>query len=219
LEVNTAESTRADLVGRGQRLEYFTIAYNSLEGLAALIAGALADSVSLTGFGLDSAIEVASATALLWRLRHHGDAGRREQAERTALRIAGGCFLALTLYIVVESASALLRAEPPARSVPGIVIAAVSVVVMPALARAKRHVAAGLGSFAMHADSRQSDFCAWLSAILLGGLLLNTVAGWWWADPIAALLMAPIIAREGVLSLRGRPCCCGGTGAPECHGQ
>lgn len=206
--MNATDSARVDLVGRGQRLEYFTIAYNSLEGLVSLIAGVIAGSVSLIGFGLDSAIEVASATALLWRLHHHSDSHRREQAERTTLRVVGCCFLALALYITVESASSLIRSEPSARSIPGVVIAAISVMVMPALARAKRRVATGLGSTAMHADSRQSDFCAWLSAILLAGLLLNAVAGWWWADPAAALLMTPIIIREGVSALRGNPCGC-----------
>lgn len=199
--------TRPDLVRRGQRLEYFTIGYNSLEGLVSIVAGLIAGSVSLVGFGLDSAIEVASGAALLWRLHHDFNPSGREQVERTTLRIVGWCFVALALYILYESGSALMRREIPERSIAGIVVAAASVAVMPMLARAKRRVAAGIGSGAMHADSRQTDFCMYLSAILLGGLLLNAIAGWWWADPVAALAMVPIIAKEGVDGLRGKACC------------
>jgi len=199
--------TRPDLVRRGQRLEYFTIAYNSLEGLVSIVAGLIAGSVSLVGFGLDSAIEVASGAALLWRLHSDRNPSRREQVERATLRIIGWCFMVLAVYIAYECGSTLLRHEAPQRSIPGIVIAAVSVVVMPLLAGAKRRIAAGIGSGAMHADSRQTDFCTYLSAILLGGLLLNAVAGWWWADPIAGLVMVPIIAKEGIDGLRGKTCC------------
>jgi divalent metal cation (Fe/Co/Zn/Cd) transporter len=196
--------TRSDLVRRGQRLEYFTIGYNSLEGLLSIVAGLIAGSDSLVGFGLDSAIEVASGTALLWRLHHDLNPTRREQVERTVLRIVGGCFIALAAYIVYECGSTLLRHEAPERSIPGILIAGLSIMVMPLLARAKRRVAAGVGSGAMHADSRQTDFCMYLSAILLGGLLLNALIGWWWADPVAGLVMVPIIAKEGVDGIRGR---------------
>ena len=199
--------TRPDLVRRGQRLEHFTVAYNCLEGLVSVISGLIAGSVSLVGFGLDSAIEVASGAALLWRLHHDLDPSRREQVERITLRIVGWCFIALSAYIAYESASTLIRHEAPERSIPGIVIAAMSVVVMPLLARAKRRVAVGIGSRAMHADSRQTDFCTYLSAILLGGLLLNAVTGWWWADPVAGLVMVPIIAKEGANGLRGKACC------------
>ena len=211
--MNIVGLTRSDLVRRGQRLECFTIGYNSLEGLVSIVAGAIAGSVSLIGFGLDSIIEVTSGTALLWRLHHDLDRSRRERVERTTLRIVGGCFIALAAYIAYESGSTLIRHESPERSIPGIIIAAVSVVVMPMLARAKRRVASEIGSAAMHADSRQTDFCTYLSAILLGGLLLNAVFGWWWADPIAGLVMVPIIAKEGVDGVRVRACGCEGT----CH--
>jgi len=203
----TASPTGQDLVRRGQRLEYFTIVYNSAEGLVSIVAGWIAGSVSLIGFGLDSLIEVTSGAALLWRLHHDFDHSRREQAERTALGIVGACFLALAAYIAYQSGSTLIRHEPPGRSIPGIVVAAVSVVVMPLLARAKRRVAAGIGSGAMKADSRQADLCAYLSAILLGGLILNALLGWWWADPVAGLVMVPIIAKEGVDGLKGKTCC------------
>jgi divalent metal cation (Fe/Co/Zn/Cd) transporter len=197
---------RQRFVRRGQRLEYFTIGYNTLEGLVSIVAGLMAGSISLIGFGLDSAIEVASGAALLWRLHHDLNQSRREEVERTTLRMVGCCFIALALYILYESGSTLIGHEAPERSIPGIMIATISLVVMPLLARAKRRVAAGIGSGAMHADSRQTDFCSYLSAILLGGLLLNAVAGWWWADPVAGLIMVPIIAKEGFDSLRGKAC-------------
>jgi len=203
----TAFPTRHDLVRRGEKLEYFTIVYNSAEGLVSIVAGLIAGSVSLIGFGLDSIIEVASGAALLWRLHHDLDHSRREQVERTTLHIVGACFIALALYIAYESGSTLIRHQSPERSIPGIVVATVSVVVMPLLARAKRRVAAGIGSGAMNADSRQADFCTYLSAILLGGLLLNALLGWWWADPVAGLVMVPIIAKEGVDGIRGKACC------------
>ena len=200
---------RPDLVRRGQRLEYFTIAYNSAEGLVSIVAGAIAGSLSLIGFGLDSLIEVASGAALLWRLHHHDlNTSRREEVERMTLRIVGVCFVALALYILYDAGKALLFHEAPDRSVLGIIVAATSIVVMPLLARAKRRVASGIGSRAMMADSRQADFCTYLSAILLGGLLLNAVFHWWWADAVAALVMVPIIAKEGVESLKGKACGC-----------
>src|SRR5204863_8852114 len=127
----TIPLNRRELVRRGQRLEYFTIAYNSLEGLVSIIAGAIAGSVSLIGFGLDSIIEVTSGAALLWRLHHDLDNSRRERVERATLRIVGACFIALTAYIAFESGSAPIRHESPERSIPGIIIAAVSVIVMP----------------------------------------------------------------------------------------
>jgi divalent metal cation (Fe/Co/Zn/Cd) transporter len=195
------------LFAGGQRLEYFTIAYNSAEGLVSIVAGIVAGSVSLVGFGLDSLIEVTSGAALLWRLHHDLDHIRREQVERTTLKIVGWCLIALATYIAHESGSTLIRHEVPERSISGVIVAALSVVVMPLLARAKRRVAAGIGSGAMSADSRQADFCAYLSAILLGGLLLNPLLGWWWADPVAGLVMVPIIAKKGVDGIRGKACC------------
>jgi divalent metal cation (Fe/Co/Zn/Cd) transporter len=197
---------RKDQIQRGLRLEYFTIAYNSLEGLVSIIAGLIAGSVSLVGFGIDSVIEMISGAALIWRLRRDLNPARRESAERMTLRIVGVCFIALALYVFYDSGSILLRHEAPERSVPGIAIAALSAVVMPLLARAKRRVASGINSAAMQADSRQTDFCTYLSIILLGGLLLNAFFGWWWADPIAALIMAPIIANEGIRAVQGRAC-------------
>lgn len=193
--------TPNQLLRRGRRLEYFTIGYNSLEALVALVAGFVAGSIALVGFGFDSVIEVTSGTVLLWRL------WRGERAERAALRVVGVCFLTLAVYVLYESAETLVVRRAPERSLPGIVLAAVSLVVMPWLARAKRQVGAQLASAAMHADARQTEFCMYLSAILLGGLLLNALLGWWWADPVAALVMSPILVKEGREALRGRTCC------------
>ena len=197
---------RSQLVQRGRKLEYFAVAYNSLEGLVSIIAGLIAGSVSLIGFGLDSMVEVTSGAALLWRLNHDWNETRREAAERITLRIVGWCFVALAAYVAFDSGWTLLQHEKPERSIPGIVVAAVSVVVMPLLARAKRRVAEGIDSAAMRADSRQTEFCTYLSAILLGGLLLNYVLGWWWADPVAGLVMVPIIGKEGIDGIRGKGC-------------
>jgi divalent metal cation (Fe/Co/Zn/Cd) transporter len=189
-------------IQRGRRLQYFTVAWNSLEGLIALLAGFLAGSVALVGFGFDSVIEVTSGAAVLWRLYSED-----ERSERVALRIVGACFVALAVYIAYDSASSLLAGRAPERSIPGILLAAVSLLVMPILARAKRKVAVTLGSAAMGADAKQTEFCTYLSAILLGGLLMNAIWGWWWADPLAALVMIPIIAKEGWQALHGESCC------------
>lgn len=197
---------RSALVARGRRLEYFTIIWNGFEAAAALISGLMAGSVALVGFGLDSVIETISAAILLWRLRAEGDPLRRERRERMTHRLVGASFFLLAVYVAVESLRALWMKAVPERSIPGILIAVAAVVVMPLLGRAKRRVAAQMGSRALRADSRQADFCAYLSAILLAGLLLHALLGWWWADPVAALVMTPIIAREGVQGLRGEGC-------------
>ena len=161
--------------------------------------------IALVGFGFDSLIEVSSGAALLWRL-HMDEPDKRERAERIALRLVGISFLLLAGYIGFDAIKSLLKREPPEASYLGITIAALSLVVMPLLARAKRKVATSIDSRAMHADSRQTDLCAYLSAILLGGLIVNAILGWWWADPVAALVMIPIIAKEGIEAVRGEAC-------------
>lgn len=204
-----ADATVIDRVAtarHGRRLEYFTIAWNSLEAIVAAGAGLVAGSISLVGFGIDSIIEVTSGATLLWRMSVDEDVHRRERNERFALRIVGLCFLALAVYIAYESVGDLLRRQSPEHSIPGIVLASLSLIVMPLLARAKRKVGTALGSAAMHADARQTDFCTYLSAILLAGLLFNAVFGFWWADPLSALIMVPIISKEGVEGLRGEAC-------------
>jgi divalent metal cation (Fe/Co/Zn/Cd) transporter len=200
---------RSALVARGRRLEYLTILWNSIEAVVAVVSGLLAGSVALIGFGLDSVIETLSASVLLWRLRRDHDAADRERAERIARRLVGVCFLLLAAYVAVDSLRCLWKRTQPEESLPGILIAVASLIAMPLLARAKRRVAAELNSRALHSDSRQADFCVYLSVILLGGLLLNALLRWWWADPVAALVMVPIITREGVQGLRGEECECG----------
>ena len=192
-------------LARGRRLEYLTLAWNSLEAIASIVAGLIAGSIALVGFGFDSVIECASGAALLWRLRDGG-----ENRERVAQKLVGASFLLLAAYVAWDSVTALLHREAPSESIFGICVAAASLIAMPLLARAKRKVARELNSGAMQADSRQTDLCAHLSAILLGGLLLNAALHWWWADPVAALIMVPIIVKEGWGGLQGNTCC-------ECH--
>ena len=213
MSVTTLETevSRARFVRRGRLLEYVTIGWNSAEAVIAIGAGIVAGSIALVGFGLDSIIEVSSGAALLWRL--HMDAPhKRERAETISLKIVGISFLALSAYVAIDAAHSLITRETPRASYVGIGLAALSLVVMPLLARAKRKVAANINSRALQADSRQTDICAYLSAILLGGLLLNALFGWWWADPIAALVMTPIIVKEGIEALRGETCC-----DADCH--
>jgi divalent metal cation (Fe/Co/Zn/Cd) transporter len=193
---------RALEVQRGVRLEWLTIGYNCLEAAIALAAGIVAGSVALVGFGFDSVIEVTSGVALVWRLRADS-----ERAERAALRVVGICFLVLAACVSFEAAESLLLREAPRRTLPGIALAVASMLVMPLLSRAKRRVAARIGSAALTADSRQTQLCAYLSVILLVGLAMNAVLGWWWADPLAALAMVPIIAKEGFDAVRGKTCC------------
>lgn len=199
-------SIHAVSVRRGRTLEYFTIGWNSLEAVVAITFGILAGSVALIGFGIDSIIESSSGVILLWRLT----AG--EEREQLALRLVGISLLVLASYVAFDAVKSLIAQERPDESYVGIVLAAVSLIIMPLLAREKRKVAAKLNSHALQADSRQTDICAYLSAILLGGLLLNALFGWWWADPTAALVMTPIIAKEGVEALQGKTCC-----SNECH--
>ena len=202
-----ASANHAAAVRHGKKLEYFTIGWNSLEALIAIASGIAAGSVALVGFGFDSVIEVSSGAALLWRLRMDNGL-RQEHAERATLCIVGWCFLALGAYVAYDSITSLLLREAPAGSRVGIALAAVSLVVMPLLARAKRKVATEIRSAALTADARQTQLCTYLSAILLAGLALNALWGWWWADPVAALVMLPIIFKEGVDALRGKTCCC-----------
>ena len=205
--VDALPRARARAVRRGQWLTWATLLYNVAESVISLVAGVLAGSVALIGFGLDSVIEVSASGAAIWRLKHDADPHRRERAERTALRAIGWSFLALAAWVAFDAARALVAAEPPDESPLGIAIAVLSLVVMPALAHAKRKVAATLSSSALTAEARQTDICFYLSILLLAGLALNAWLGWWWADPVAALAMVPLIAYEGQQAVRGRTTC------------
>ena len=198
---------RSVSVTAGRRLQYLTIAWNSIECVVALMAGFLAGSVALVGFGFDSAIEVTSSLAALWRLHRDDDEARREASEHSTARIIGACFLLLAGYVLVNAVEVFRRHELPDRSIAGLILAALSMIVMPVLVHYKRRVATRLGSGALEAEARQTRVCAYLSAILLAGLGLNAWLGWWWADPVAGLVMVPLIAWEGWQAITGRTCC------------
>ena len=189
----------------GRQLEYLTIGWNAVEALVSIGAGVAAGSTALIGFGVDSVIESGSGAVLLWRLQESDDHAQRE---RLALRLVGITFLVLAAWVGYESTTSLMAREAPSASYVGIVVAALSLIVMPWLAFRKRRVATQIGSQALASDSRQTSLCAYLSAILLTGLLLNALLGWWWADGVAALLMVPIIVSEGIEALRGERCEC-----------
>lgn len=204
---DTLAAERPVLVRRGLWLNYLTIGYNSVEATIALAAGIVAGSVALVGFGADSVIEVTASAVAQWRLRADLDPMRRARVEHLTVRIIGGTFLALAAYVTYESIQTLLAREEPEGSLVGIILLGTSVVVMPLLARAKRRVAFSLGSGALAADARQTSLCAYLSVIALAGVALNTLLGWWWADPVAALAMVPIIVKEGIEGVRGQSAC------------
>src|SRR2546428_8835543 len=192
---------------RGRAFQYLTLAGTSGEGVVALAAGFLAGSIALVGFGMDSAIEVTSSLAALWRLRRDLDETRREAAERRALRIIGICFLLLAAYVLYDAITTMVVRKSPGHSTVGIVLATLSLIVMPLLVYYKRRVASQLGSGALEAEARQTLVCAYLSAILLVGLGLNAWLGYWWADPVAGGAMVPLIAWEGLEAVRRRTFC------------
>jgi divalent metal cation (Fe/Co/Zn/Cd) transporter len=199
---------QTDHIRKGRFLEYITVTWDALEAIGAMTAAFLSGSVALLSYGIDSIIEVSSGSILLWRLQ---DGEKGEARELVAARLVGISLIALAIYILYDAGSSLYLHNPPESSYLGIAIAAVSVILMPLLARAKRKVAHDISSKAIHADSRQTDICAYLSAILLAGLGLNALFGWWWADPVAALIMIPIITKEGWEALQGETCdneCC-----------
>jgi divalent metal cation (Fe/Co/Zn/Cd) transporter len=189
-----------------------TITYNVIEAIVALIAGTLASSTALIGFGLDSVIEVSSAAAVAWQFsaREHSV---REAREKTTLRIISVSFFALAAYVTVDAIRALTGTGDSERSLPGIVIAALSLAVMPFLSAAQRRAGRELGSASAVADSKQTLLCTYLSAVLLVGLVLNATLGWSWADPIAALIIATIAVKEGRDAWQGKGCCAPSTTA------
>ncbi len=203
MTVPTAEvATATRLRRRAVLLAWATIGWNTIEAVIAIVAGARAGSLALVGFGLDSTIEVGSAAVILWQF-----AGVEEQRERRALRLIGVSFFALAAYVSVQAVFDLATASEPDTSRVGISLAALSLVVMPVLAQAKRRTGRALGSVTVTADSRQTWLCTYLSAVLLLGLVLNAALGWWWADPIAGLVIAALALREGREAWSGDACC------------
>jgi len=192
------------------RLEYFTLAWNAVEGVIAVAAALAAGSVALLGFGIDSFVEGASAAVLVWRLRAETaltDRAAIERLDRRAHRLVGIALFLLAAYVAFEAGETLWHRERPHPSPIGIVLTTVSIVVMVWLGRAKRRAAAALGSRALAADAFQTTACWWLSIITLAGIGLNASLGWWWADPVAALLMTPLLVHEGGEAWRGEACC------------
>jgi divalent metal cation (Fe/Co/Zn/Cd) transporter len=203
---------RAQAVRRATLLNRVTIGWNVVEGVVALAAGVAAGSVALVGFGLDSAVEVSAAAVLAWRLRQERRGGCMAEFDRRATRAIAVCFAALAAYVAVEAIVQLARASAPAASPVGLVLAALSLVVMPAVARAKLRLAPSLGSQAVAAEARQTMLCAGLSGVLLAGLGLNAALGWWWADPVAGLAIAAVAGFEAVRTWRAETLtdtCCG----------
>ena len=197
------DSPRAAALGQGVVLEGVTVGYNALEGVIAIAAGLAAGSVALTGFGIDSVIEVTSGVVLWWRLRAElGSSELGPAVEARATRWAGALLLALAAYLVIESSRRLVTGDRPSESVVGIALMVLSLIVMPLLARAKLRTARALDSRALRADAHETLVCAWLSFTTLVGLALNAALGWWWADPVAALAMVPLITREGLEAWR-----------------
>ena len=179
--------------------EYFTVGWNVLEGIVAIAAGVIAGSIALVGFGIDSYIEVASGLVLIWRLRKNGfDDEEEEAAERKAVLFVGVTFILLALYVIYESAKKLYFHEQPDESLVGIVLAIISLIVMPFLAMYKKKIATEINSRALRADALETLACSYLSLTLLLGLGANALLGWWWADPVAALAMVYFLVREGM---------------------
>lgn len=198
-----ADSRRAALTRRIRWFVAATITYNIIEAIVAIPAGTVASSTALIGFGLDSTIEVASAAAVAWQF----SGADPEKRERVALRIIGVSFFALAVYVTVESVRNLLGGDAAEHSTVGIVLAAVSLVIMPGLSYAQRRAGRELGSASAVADSKQTLLCAYLSGVVLVGLLLNTLFGWYWADPLAGLVIAAVAVKEGREAWRGDHCC------------
>ncbi|MFE8949829.1 cation transporter [Streptomyces sp. NPDC007856] len=206
LSLGPDPARRGVLARRIRLLVAATITYNAVEAAVALTAGALASSTALIGFGLDSVIEVSSAATVAWQFsaREHAV---REAREKTALRIVALSFFALAAYVTVDAVRALTGTGEATRSLAGIVLAALSLVVMPVLSAAQRRAGRELGSASAVADSKQTLLCTYLSGVLLVGLLVNAVFGWSWADPLAALVIAAVAVKEGRDAWRGEGCC------------
>lgn len=202
--LDTATGSVERLRRRGLGLAALTIAWNMVEAVVAVAAGVAAGSIALVGFGFDSSIEVLSAWVVVWQFRAELRGGYDEDRERRALRLIGVTFFVLAAYVSVEAVRDLFFIDAEAdESAIGIALAALSLLVMPVLAWAKKRTADQLGSPTLGADATETLLCSWLSAALLVGLVLNATVNWWWADPVAALAIAGLAAREGLEAVRG----------------
>ena len=208
-------ATRTHLHRRAQLLAAVAVSYNVVEAVVAITAGLAAGSVALVSFGLDSVVEVSSGLIILWQFRHRVP----ETRERQALRLMAVSFFVLAAYVGFESVRALVGGSDPDPSGLGIGLAAASLLVMPFLSWAQRRTGRALGSNAVVADSTQTQLCAYLSAVLLGGLVLNATLGWGWADPVAGLVIAAVAVREGRQAWRGEVCCSPGAGLHDDRGS
>ncbi|WP_062347283.1 cation transporter [Herbidospora yilanensis] len=201
--MTTVVTRRATLQRRIRWLVAATITYNVIEAAVAISAGTAASSAALIGFGLDSVVEVASAAAVAWQF----SVADHERRERTALRVIAVSFFALAAYVTFDAVRALLGAGEAGHSTAGLVLAGLSLVIMPFLSYAQRRTGHELGSASAVADSKQTLLCTYLSGVLLVGLALNSLFGWSWADPIAALVIAAVAVKEGREAWRGEACC------------
>ena len=203
-----APATRTDYLNRALKLEYFTVTWNLLEAVVGMVAGVVAGSVSLIAFALDSVVESSSGAILIWRLRAENAGRLAEELEEKVKRPLAVAFFLLALYVAVRAVQTLVVGAEPDDSPAGIALAIVSLIVMPVLAHRKKATARDLDSRSLDADSTQTNLCTYLSGILLVGLVANSVVGWWWADPIAALAIAGIAAKEGWELWHGEDCGC-----------
>lgn len=208
LHAAATERTAPSLLQRAALLQWLTVGHGLIEGVAAIYASAASGSVALLGFGLDSIVEVVSASVVLWRLASIARSSRWHLSELAGLRLVGIGFVVLALSIATDATNSLMHREAPRESILGIIVALASVLLMPFLARAKKRIGGEIGSESMKADSKQTHFCAYLAGITLVGVGVYSGFGWWWADSVAALAMVPIMAWEGYQALRGHACGC-----------
>jgi len=206
LTLGPSPHRREILARRVRWLVTATITYNLIEAAVAISAGTVASSGALVAFGLDSVIEVASAAAVAWQFSA-GDHAGIERREKTALKVTAVSFFVLAVYVAADAVRTLAGADRAGHSVPGLVLAALSLIIMPGLSYAQRRAGRELGSASAVADSRQTLLCTYLSAVLLAGLAVNAAFGWAWADPIAALVIAAVAVKEGREAWRGDTCC------------
>lgn len=203
---------KAALIKKALLINWALIVYNVIEAVASVTFGIRAESIALVGFGLDSIIEVSSAAILVWRLSHKGTLEEESKKDKKALFLVGISFFLLAAYVGYESIMKLWHGEKPEASLAGVIIATLSILIMPSLGLAKRKIARQIGSKALEADAMETIICSYLSGVLLVGLALNWLFGWWWADPVAGLAMIYFLVKEGREAISGDDCC-----GKKCH--